>query len=199
MAEDLTARVFGKWTVTGLARVDRTKRFWHCRCACGEERVVVGYSLKTGGSVSCGCAHTKSQEAHGLSRSAEYGIWQQMKNRCLKPSVANYHRYGGRGITVAPEWIDSFQAFYADMGRRPKGRTLERMDNDGPYSKDNCRWASQKEQSNNTRRNRKITLRGRTQSFAQWVDELGVNGKMVYARMAKLRWTPERAFFTPHR
>ena len=106
-----------------------------------------------------------------------------MKARCLNKNDKSYKNYGGRGITVCPEWVNDFMIFYKDMGERLQGLTLDRIDNNGNYCKENCRWSSPKEQNNNTRRNRFITYNGKTQTIAQWADELGINYHMLICRM----------------
>ncbi|WP_280186032.1 MULTISPECIES: hypothetical protein [Nocardia] len=108
----------------------------------------------------------------------------------------NRPRYGGRGITIDPRW-DSFENFLADMGERPAGTTLDRIDNDGPYSPDNCRWASNLTQGNNRANNRHITYRGRTQTIAEWAREVGLPRGVVYNRIMLLKWPVDRALTEP--
>ena len=127
---------------------------------------------------------------HGLSYSRIYRIWVQMKARCNNPKTAHYDRYGGRGIKVCPAW-DDFNAFLADLGHPPDKYTLERADNNGPYSPENCHWATRKEQANNTARNIYMTHEGLTMSLMQWSERSGVNYSTVLGRH-KLGWPPER-------
>jgi hypothetical protein len=131
-----------------------------------------------------------------------YAIWQAMLNRCRNPRVKNYHRYGGRGIQVCAEW-HSFENFLRDMGEPPRGASLERIDNDQDYRKDNCIWADKHAQANNTHTNKFIDYKGRTQTLAQWVRELGLDYKRTYRRITRYRWTIDEAFETherlPHR
>lgn len=136
-------------------------------------------------------------KVHGESRSVEYGIWQGMLERCYRPGSQAYANYGGRGITVCDRWRSSFEAFLADMGRRPSpDHSVDRKDNDGPYSPDNCRWATQVEQANNTRANHLVTAHGRTQTIAQWARELGIGWNAIGERL-KAGWSPEEAVSTP--
>lgn len=122
-------------------------------------------------------------EMHGMRWTRGYHIWLSMKDRCLNQKSANYHNYGGRGIAVCERWRNSFSAFHADMGDAPNGRSLERVNNDGPYSPDNCIWAVKKVQANNTRGNRRITLGGKTKTLAQWSEDSGIDRFAIADRL----------------
>ena len=128
-----------------------------CRCECGTERIVLAQSLRSGISRSCSClqreiaAQRKTIHGHGGKWTPTYRSWIAMKGRCHYPANASWQYYGGRGITVCDRWRDSFEAFLADLGERPEGKTLDRIDPDGDYEPGNCRWATPKEQRANQR------------------------------------------------
>lgn len=169
---------------------------WLCQCDCGNTTSAVGSSLRRGKTVSCGCRQRETgpehNTKHGMAdRIPEYYIWNTMRGRCMNPRNAKYPRYGGRGIRVCAAWND-FARFYADMGPRPTPRhSIDRIDNDGPYSPENCRWATISEQSNNRRSNLWLTHAGRTQRPAEWAAELGIDVKIIYRRMHR-GWSDAR-------
>lgn len=139
----------------------------------------------------------RTLEFHGLSRIREYHVWGELKSRCLNKSHRVYSDYGGRGITVCERW-NKFSAFMEDMGLRPTPRhTIERIDNDGPYSKENCRWATYKDQQRNKRSTRFVMLNGVSKSLAAWVDELGSNRNAVDSRLRR-GWSEKDALTTPY-
>lgn len=123
-----------------------------------------------------------------------YQSWQAMRQRCLNPNHDFFKHYGGKGITIAPEWA-TYAQFLEDMGERPAGMSLERIDIDKGYSKSNCRWATRKEQNRNSSQNRLVTYCGQTKCLSEWCEELGMNYARVYARLFKLRWSPSDAFY----
>lgn len=157
---DLTGKKFGMLKVISLESERKyNQAVWSCLCDCGSAVSVRGFSLRKEGKTSCGCdSQIKRQEtrkvrgytAHGLAKLPEYNNYNQMKQRCYNKENSNYKNYGGRGITISSEWIDSFETFLKDMGLKPTpGHTIDRTDGEKGYSKDNCRWATRTEQSRN--------------------------------------------------
>lgn len=129
---------------------------------------------------------------------AEYRTWKDIRRRCNSANRPDHGRYGGRGIVVCQRWMESFQNFLADMGKRPSPRhSIERDDNDGPYSPDNCRWATASEQQRNKRNNRMLTHEGRTMCLAAWAEAIGVKSSIIWSRIFSYKWTVARALTEP--
>jgi hypothetical protein len=155
---DLTGRTFTRWTVLSRAPRQGSLSAWNCQCACGAERAVLQQSLVRGASRSCGCLNREElvartlKHGHALAgaESEMYSKWKGMRRRCLDPKSKGYPYYGARGITVCERWND-FANFLADMGEMPPEHTLDRIDPDGNYEPDNCRWATYAEQTANRR------------------------------------------------
>jgi len=179
---DLTGQVFGDWTVLGVADKSGGKYRWTCRCVCGKEKPVFGTHLVRGNSKTCDPGGN-----HGIGEKiAGYTSWAAMIERCGRSSHVHYERYGGRGISVCDRWLKSFANFYEDMGDRPIGMSLDRIDVNGNYEPSNCRWASSKTQQNNMRSNKVVLLDGVEMTVAQHSDRTGVKYQTLYARLRKL-------------
>lgn len=159
----------------------KSNRGLRCLCACGKECLVPNTLIKRGERKSCGCgwgagvARKRNGVKHGKSRSPEYFSWKAMRSRCHRPSDPAYDRYGGRGITVCDRWLNSFEAFYADMGPRPASTWLERIDNEGGYYPGNCKWGTFEEQGNNKRSSVFVEFRGTRRTITQWGRLLGIS------------------------
>ena len=157
MTIDLTGKRIGRLTVqyrngSAVTPNGTVKPLWHCTCSCGKSLDVRGENLRTFNTLSCGCFReailNKSERRHGLTKTKAYGSWRAMRSRCNNPTDSHYRHYGGRGIKICDRW-NSFVNFYADMGDRPAGHTLDRIDNDKGYEPANCRWATNSEQQLN--------------------------------------------------
>ena len=196
-AEDLRGRQFSDLIVIGA--VSKSPMRWLCKCACGNYTTAIAANLKNKGVQSCGCLRHKGGDfatSHGLSNTPEHRAWAALKNRCTNPSNKDWRNYGGRGISVDPLWL-KFENFLADMGRRPSSKhTLDRRDPNGPYSKDNCRWATVDIQANNKRTNVYYEFRGERLSLAQLSRKVGVDVTTIRDRLSR-NWSLEEAATTP--
>lgn len=172
---------------------------WKCVCDCGAEVIVTAGHLRSGNTKSCGCQkadataqRNRDNARHGMTKSPTWISWDQMIQRCTNPLHKSYPRYGGRGIVICKRWLESFEAFLADMGERPDGKTLDRRRNAGNYEPGNCRWSTPKVQSNNRSDNVVIEFQGRSQTIAQWAEELGMSRQALRYRLNN-GWTTEEA------
>ena len=177
---DLSLRVFGDYTVTVKSKLDKDKRKWECVCKCGSVRWVTSYALLCGASTGCGCTReisrlakvTKHGHYSGRKTHPTRRVWGSIKDRCYNSNSRFYVNYGARGILMSDEWKSSFDAFLHDMGHPPAGLTIERMDVNKGYCKENCCWATRKEQARN-RRNTRRTPSG--QSIVDFAEENGLS------------------------
>lgn len=201
--KDLTNKVFGRWTVLSFRRTTSDKPAWLCRCECGTEKVVRAIYLIDGRSQSCGCFQrecvSEQFATHRKTGSPEHRTWKSMIGRCCNPKNPKYPDYGGRGIRVCDCWRESFQAFFDDMGRRPSGHTLDRIDNDGNYEPSNCRWAVLAEQANNKRTNHFLEYDGKRMSIADWSRHVGIPKAVINDRINRYKWSVEKSLTTPSR
>lgn len=188
---DLTGQKFGKLEVIKKSNLHNKKdkhAYWKCKCDCGNYCIVASHHLKNGNTKSCGCLN------NGKSHTRLYRIWTDIKCRCYRKVENSYCYYGGRGITVCDEWLQDFQAFYdwAMTNGYADNLTIDRINNDKGYSPDNCRWVTMKEQTNNRQSNHLITYEGKTQTIAQWAEELNIKQNTLLYRIRR-GWSIEEA------
>lgn len=199
---DLTGQRFGRLTV--ISRTQNTKKGqtrWLCRCDCGNESIVTGANLRNGNTRSCGCLHRaqlvafgKAAKKHGEYGTRLYRIYRGIITRCTNHNDSRFHYYGKRGIALCPEWRNSFETFrdWALANGYTDKLTIDRIDNNGNYCPENCRWITQAKQTRNTCRNRIIN--GKT--IAEWSELNGIPYKSLWKRL-KNNWPLERAITTP--
>lgn len=189
--ESLVGQKFGRLTVIKIDHMDyRHESHWLCECDC-QDRTIISVSrshLLSGNTVSCGCYRSDNMRrrstTHGMSSTRLYNIWEHMRNRCDDENNERYDRYGGRGIAVCDEWEDfeNFRDWALDNGYSDE-LTIDRRDNDGGYTSENCRWVDSFTQANNTSRNRYISYGGETHSVAEWARILGVKYRIMLYRI----------------
>lgn len=187
---DIAGKRFNQLTVIEYAYTKNNKAFWLCRCDCGKEIYAPTCHLNSGHTKSCGClkVETTRQRAtkHGLKKSRLYSIWLNMKNRCQNPNSKSFKYYGKRGIKVCEEWND-FENFYkwAVNNGYEKSLTLDRIDVNGNYQPNNCRWADVKTQANNKRNSRYIEAYGEKHTVAEWAEKMQIKPTTLYSRLKK--------------
>lgn len=169
-----------------------------CLCECGSIKVINLNDLKSGKTKSCGCKRALSNTSHGMRNSPEYSSWRNMIKRCYNSNHTAYKNYGGRGIEVCESWRSSFTAFYTDMGNKPEGTTLDRIDVNGHYNKENCRWSTVKEQNINKRNVKSINYCGMSKTIKEWYEYFEMDKKDIkyttfHSRIIRLGWTLEEA------
>lgn len=197
---DLTGTKFGRLTVLSYegrkVKGRRSYSLYRTKCDCGSEQIVMSQSLTSGRTLSCGCLHKETITTHGASKTKTYSVWYGMKRRCTDKYYDKYKEYGAKGITVSNEWLE-FSTFLADMGEVPKGYTLERIDNAKGYCKENCKWATPKEQANNRTNNRKLEYKNRIMSCSQIAHEVGLKPSTLWNRIFIYGWPLDKAVATP--
>jgi hypothetical protein len=199
--QDLSGKTFGRLTAIERVYIPfASHAMWKCKCDCGTEKVIAGSSLRRGNIRSCGCFNQECRRermtTHGMTKSPEHKIWDAMRQRCDTESNIHYHNYGGRGIKVCERW-SRFENFFADMGERPgKHYSIDRINNDGNYEPENCRWTVRIVQARNTRANKLVTFNGETKCIAEWAELFGMPYKLLWKRL-KLGWSIEVALKTP--
>lgn len=190
---DLTGSRYVRLVVLSRDEKKGKETRWNCICDCGTSKSISTSSLRTGKVSSCGCIrsemHTKRLKTHGMSYTPTYRSWAAMRDRCSRKEHSHYASYGGRGIAVCERWQESFQEFLADMGERPHGTTLDRIDNDRGYSKDNCQWSTRSVQNKNQHHPKrpglgmKLSHDGLTLTIKEWSSRLGIPVPTLHRRV----------------
>jgi hypothetical protein len=184
---NLAGERFGRWTVRERAADTASGHVrWLCDCDCGNRKVVRAARLRQGETNSCGCYHAEiagtNLVKHGMTGTPTWRSWACMVDRCTRKGHRSFKDYGGRGIIVCERWRD-FANFLEDMGEKPPGRSLDRVDVNGNYEPGNCRWATGAEQARNKRNSRRITMAGETLCVAEWAERLDIPQNLVHARL----------------
>ena len=211
-SENLVGMKFGRLTVIDREspKSKKTKGLWVCKCECGNVIKVNTSALKSGNTTSCGCKRKETlrqlRTKHGESDTRLYKVWLDMKRRCYNAKDVDYKNYGGRGITVCDEWKDSFVSFsqwaYENGYDKdaPKGQcTIDRIDVNGCYEPENCRWVNIHIQSNNKRNNRILTYNGESHTLSEWCEIVNIPYNCLQLRLNKLHWSVEKTLTTPTR
>lgn len=203
MIKDITGKRYGRLVVKSFDHSDKRGAYWLCACDCGKSFVAYGYRLRCGKTKSCGCLQDEHRRegfhrSHGMTDTPLYIIWCNMRARCCRKTSTEYYNYGGRGIKLCEAWF-SFDAFaewalshgYAD------GLSIERIDVNGNYEPDNCKWIEPAQQSLNQRRSHFVTAFGKTQTIKEWADESGLKYDTIERRINQYGYTPEDAVTLP--
>lgn len=196
---DITGKRFSRLVVKMFyghgKRGSQTVRLWECVCDCGKSVVASYGSITSGGVRSCGCLLKDAITTHGMSNTPVYKVWHAMLERCRNPNNPAWKDYGGRGISVCERWKD-FAVFNSDMGDRPSGGTLDRIDVNGNYEPSNCRWISQAGNANNRRNNRVIEFCGEFATASEWARKYNLSKSALLYRLSN-GWPIEAALTTP--
>jgi hypothetical protein len=198
--KDLTGLTFGRLRVIQFVGLPKHKATWLCMCECGIEKPVSSNCLLKG-QISCGCLQREwaadRHRTHGRTGTPEFATWMDMKDRCRRKTHSSYLNYGARGIRVSERW-SSFENFYKDMGSKPsKAHSIERTNNDGDYTPENCRWALRSEQSRNKRNNIWVDVDGERMILKDAAIKFGINYYVLHTRYCKLKWSLDRAISEP--
>ena len=210
--KDLTGKRFGRLTVIRLYNKKQMYRnnkkcgfeyYYLCKCDCGNEKIIRSYALTDNMTKSCGCLHkevvsAKTREKnikHGMSKSDLYKKWSGMKSRCYNKKESNYYLYGKRGIKICEEWLNSFESFYnwAINNGYSKGLSIDRINVNGSYEPNNCRWVTWNQQQNNKRTNHYLEYNGQKHTISEWARITGIKRATIWARINISKWTIEKA------
>lgn len=201
--KNIVGKIFSRLTVVSYKGKDKhSNSLWTCKCDCGSEVITSSKKLREGDAKSCGCLareYRASLRTHGKTNTSEFKIWGSILTRVKNPKYHSFELYGGRGIGISEEWSNSFEAFLRDMGPRPSPKhSVERIDVNGNYCKENCRWATQREQCRNKRTNHLVTYKGETLPLVVWTERLGFRKTTLRNRLVS-GWSIEMAMTEPEK
>lgn len=180
LIDENIGKVYHYLTIKSFSHKKGTHKYYNCKCICGTSKVVRINDLRSGNTKSCGCYKSKTTSkrisTHGMSKTKLYKKWKDMRRRCNNPNRKCYKNYGGRGIKVCKEWEEDFMNFYnwAMENGYDEDLTIDRVDNDGNYEPNNCRWITRKEQNNNKQQSRYVTINGIAKTLKDWSIESGL-------------------------
>lgn len=187
--KDLTGQRFGRLTVVsynGMSETKRRRHVWECACDCGGVHIASTQLLRSGDCLSCGCLKREHSHnaSHGMSGTPTYKSWNSMLQRCNNPNLKEFRKYGAVGISVCDRW-KKFSEFLADMGERPAGTSIDRIDGKNGYYPENCRWATPTEQAQNQKKNVFFTYKGQTYCLSEWARRLGIHRATIDNRLKR--------------
>ena len=202
--EDLTGKKFGKLIVLEFSyekffNCGTKHNYWLCKCECGNKKIISANNLKNNHTQSCGCLPKEKAKnnftTHNLSNTLLYRKYSGIKRRCYNKNEKSYNNYGGRGIIMCDEWKNDFKAFYdwSMMHGYADNLTIDRIDVNGNYEPNNCRWITNKEQQNNKRNNHYITYNNETHTITEWAKKLNISVKALSWRVNNKKWSLEKA------
>ena len=201
--KDLTGQRFGRLTALHLGENDPKtgKVRWVCQCDCGNVVQVKSNALVTGNTTSCGCYNGCCHKKHGETNTRLFNIWYGIKKRCCLTYCNGYKHYGGRGIKVCNEWLESFETFkeWALANGYQDNLSIDRIDVNGNYEPSNCRWTTLKQQANNKTDSFFVEYNGVTHTLKEWSEILNINYRTLFSRIRQSKWSIEKAFTTPVR
>jgi hypothetical protein len=202
--KDITGERYGRLLVIMPIKKDgRGEYFWICQCDCGNIKTISGNKLRSGNTRSCGCFREEhrgdNNRTHGMANNRLYTIWLNMRSRCYNPKNISYRNYGGRGISVCNEWRGSFEKFmdWSFYHGYNEALTIDRIDFNGNYSPQNCKWATKIEQANNKRNNHVINIDGEEKTISEWARIYGINCDTIERRINAYGWDEQIAVKTP--
>lgn len=209
LEKDISGNKYNHLTALEPTRSENSDKYcWLFICDCGNKKIIRKTKVVNGYTKSCGCLLKeigknnvqKYFKTHGKSKTPTYIAWRGIKQRCLDKNIEGYISYGGRGIKVCDRWLNSFENFLEDMGERPSPKhSIDRIDNDGNYEPNNCRWATNKEQSCNRRSSFIINYKGKSQTLMEWSEELEMSYHLLRDRIVRYKWDIEKSFMTKHK